>query len=126
MADYFDIDDVQPPQGARPVGGGFEPIFPEGTGFDGDGRPVGAVGKLRIRISFEILTEAAWNWWVSQLSGASYVAFSSVSWWNPYKSGGAGWEKWTGGGKLHRPTYQGIDGGNYLGVELMLTDVMES
>lgn len=126
MPNWFEIGGVQPPVGARPVGGGFLPTFPESTGLDGDGNPVGAIGKLRLLISFEIVTEAGWNWWVAQLGGALYTTFASVNWFNPYKSGGAGWETWTGGGILHRPTFEAIDAGNYHGVEIMLSDVMES
>ena len=124
MSLYFEIDDVQPPEGARPIGGGFQPIFPEPTGLDGNGKPVGAVGAVRLILYFEVLGEDAWNWWIAQLAGALYKTFSSVSFYNPYKTGGAGWEKWSGGGKLHRPTFEDIDSGNYVGVQVVLTDVL--
>jgi hypothetical protein len=124
MSNYFEIDSVQPPVGARPVGSGFRPMFPQSDGVDGDGRPVGAVGKLMLVIAFESLSPDAWDWWVDQLSGATYASFTTISWFNPYKSGGAGWEEWTGGGILHRPTFQAIDSGNYHGVEIRITDMM--
>lgn len=122
----FEIDTVEPPAGARPKGNGFQFLLPESTGNDGQGNPVGAVGKPRIRIAFERIDETGWDWWAALTGDSLSAILSSVQFYNPFKSGGAGFETWTGGGIIHRPTYEAISTALYLGVEIMITELEKS
>ena len=122
----FEINGSEPPAGARPVGLGYKFILPESTGFNGNGEPVGALGKPRLEIRFEKLNQAGWDWWEA-LTGTSLSAtLTSVQFWNPYKSGGVDFDTWTGGAVIHRPTYESIQFGQFQGVEILITEMEES
>lgn len=119
----FQINGVDVPSYAHPKGNGYQYILPEPTGFTGEGKPVGAAGKPRCRVSFDLATTECWEYWAALTGEAVYANLSSVTVWNPWKSGGADWETFSTGAVLHRPTYEAISGGLYFGVEILITEI---
>lgn len=122
----FEINATAPPNGAKPVGRGYLFTYPEARGRNGQGSLIGAVGKPRLELSFDVLTAAGWNYYAAFTGAALSVALTSVQLWNPWKSGGAGWEVWVGGAVLHRPTYEEYSGGLFYGVSVLITDLVKA
>lgn len=122
----FEINGSQPPSGARPISNNYLFILPECKFFDGQGVPIAEVGKPSLTISFPKLRQTGWNWWAALTGEDLSVDLTSVQFWNPYKSGGAGWETWTGGAILHRPTFAGIEYGVFLDVQIRITEMVAS
>ena len=121
----FEINSVEPPNGAKPVGGGYDFQYPESKGRSGTGAPIAAVGKPRLELRFDVLDEAGWNYYMAYTGVALSVTITSIQLWNPWKTGGAGWETWVGGGIMHRPTYEGYSGGLFRGVRVIFTDLVK-
>lgn len=122
----FQINATDPPDGAKPVGNGYNFTYPESKGRSGSGAPVAAVGKPRLDLSFNVLTEAGWNYYAAFTDDDLSATLTSVQLWNPWKSGGAGWETWTGGAIIHRPTYDAYSGGLFMGVRVAITDLVKA
>lgn len=122
----FEIDGSAPPDGAKPIGNGYNLVFPESTGNRGTGEPCGAAGLPRLELSWDAMGQTGWNWWAAKTLEALSAAISSIQLWNDYKSGGAGWETWTGGGILHQAKYESIRWGNYYGVTVIITNLEKS
>lgn len=119
----MEIDSVEVPSYAQPRSNGYQFFLPETTGKSGLGKPVGAAGKAWAVITFSTATETCWNYWAGKTGEATYLDLTSVKLWNPWKSGGADWETFSGGAVLHRPTYQNIRFGNYIDVEILITEI---
>jgi hypothetical protein len=122
----FEIDASQPPSGARPVSNNYTFTLPEPRALSGQGVPIMATGRPELAISFDRLTETGWNWWAALTGEDLSASVSSIQFWNPYKSGGGGWDTWTGGAIVHRPTFDDIEHGSYLGVQIRITEMVES
>lgn len=122
----FQINATTPPAGAAPIGRGYLFTYPAARGRAGDGTQVGAVGKPRLELSWEVLTEAGWNYYAAFTGDALSTTLTSVQLWNPWKAAGAGWETWTGGARLHRPTYEAYSGGLFYGVRVVISDLVKA
>jgi hypothetical protein len=122
----FEINGSQPPNGARPISNNYFLAWPESQFNSGQGIPIAEVGRPGLTLSFPKLKATGWNWWVALTGDAPSVAISSIQFYNPFKSGGADWDTWTGGAVLHRPTYEELSHGVFEGVEIKITEMVES
>ena len=121
----FQINGGSPPEGGEPVGEGYWFHLAEAPGTDGRNRPVGAVGKPWVEIKFKVCNATVWDWYCNLVSGDDlYVALTSVQTYNPFKSGGADWETFSGSGiTMRRPTYEHQAFGQYYGVRIVIENL---
>ena len=119
----WQINATDIPAYARPKGRGYEFILPETSGFTGEGEPCGAVGRPSVRISFERCSADCWNYWRAWTGESLSATLTSIQLFNPWKSGGADFEEYTGGAIIHRPTVSGISMGAFEGVEILITEI---
>lgn len=120
----FEINGSQPPAGARPVSNNYLPTMPESRFNNGQGVPVAVIGRPELRITFGRLKKTGWDWWAALTGDAVSVALTSIQFYNPYKSGGAGWDTWTGGAVLHRPKFEELRNGVFEKVEILITEMV--
>lgn len=66
----FAVGATIPPSYARPVVPGSMLFWPQPTGFDGMGRPCGAVGKPYFIGKRRYITQAGHEWWADLFSSA--------------------------------------------------------
>lgn len=119
----FQVNGQDPPDGGVPRGPGSVLHKPQATGSSGSGIPCGAVGKWWFETTFNTINKTAAEWWLAILAGATYVSLTSFQVWNPYKSGGAGWQTFTSG-VLHDITYSGTTyGGAYQSFRILVTEL---
>lgn len=120
----FQINAGSPPSGGLPHGNGYWLRQPKATGTDGYNRPCGAVGLPWLEIRYLTVEQAVWNWYAAFTGVQSSAGITSVELWNDFKTGGAGWEVFSGSGILiHQPTYEEINYGLYYGVRVVITNL---
>ena len=117
----FEINSTSPPAGSAPTGESYSWDEPKPTGLDGEGRPCGAVGRPSVTIRFNRLSLTGWNWYLAFTGSAEYAELTSVQLWNPYKSGGAGWEVFSTNAIMHKPKTTGWKYGAFQNVEIKFT-----
>lgn len=72
----FSINGWTPPASARPSAPASQGVIrPESTAFDGEGRPVGAVGPVMAIVGRSAISAAGWGLWMD-LFGATPTALS--------------------------------------------------
>jgi hypothetical protein len=115
----FQINGSSPSGDAVPHGRGYKFILPESSGMSGEGLAVGAIGYPSVRLQFERLSAAGWAWYTAFTGSNPSVALTSLQVFDPYLST-PGWEIYDDA-VMHRPTYEDISQGSYLGVEVLFT-----
>lgn len=122
----FQINGTDPPEGGHPRGNSAPVQYPEPTGTNGQGEPVGAVGRPKLEITFGKLNRTAWDWYMAFVGSDPSVALTSLQAFNAHKSGGAGWQTYSSA-IMHRPTCTGnTTGGAMTGVKILFTELVES
>ena len=108
-----------------PLGPGGRLHLPESSGLDGQGNPVGAVGKPWFESTWEVLEKAGAEWYLG-LTGENLSAdVTGVQIYNEYKDPPA-WVTYATG-KFHRPTHEGTTwGGAYINFRIVITELVES
>lgn len=115
----FQINATSPPDGAVPVGRGYNFTLPEARGRDGEGNAAGAVGFPQVKVRFNRLNAAGWSWYANFTGDAPSVALASLQVYNPFLAT-PGWETYDDA-IMHRPTYEDMSQGSYIGVEILFT-----
>ena len=120
----FQINAQDPPQGGVPVGNSYFLRRPVAKGKDGLGRPCGAVGLPWVEFKLSKASFTVWDWYIALVGTSEYVSLTSIQTVNPYKTGGIGWEEFTGDRiVMHMPTYEKISLGWMMGVKILIEGV---
>lgn len=108
---------------AVPNATGYRFMLPEATGRNGEGALCGAVGRPAVEIRFERLSFDGWDWYAAFVGEDLSETLTSLTVYNPWKSGGAGWQTFTAA-EMHRPTFEGMTFGGYAGVVVMFSELV--
>jgi hypothetical protein len=122
----FQINSQDPPAGGHPRGTSAGVQYPEATGNNGLGEPVGAVGRPSLVLSWSHLNRTAWNWYAAFVGTAPSVELTHLRVFDAHKPGGAGWRDCTSA-VMHRPTCRGnAAGGAMTNVEIVFSELVFS
>lgn len=106
----FTINGNTAPRQARPSARISRLVVPEPTGFDGLGRPCGAVGLPRYVARRKYITAAGHTWWMAWFvanPAALSVAVTNIAVYNPYYEA---WQMFATGTML-RPKWESENSG---------------
>ena len=119
----FQINGLDPTD--VPLGPGSKLHLPESSGLDGQGNPVGAVGKPWFESTWEVLEKAGAEWYLNLVGASLSVNVTNVQIYNPHANPPA-WVTYATG-KLHRPTFQGTTwGGAFINFRIVITELVAS
>jgi len=122
----FQINGQDPPEGGHPRGNSAPVQYPQPTGSNGLGQPVGVVGRPFLELEWGRMNRAAWNWYMSFVGSAPSATLTQLRAFNAHKTGGAGWQDYSSA-IMHQPRASGnAAGGAMTGVKILFTELVES
>ena len=122
----FQINNTDPPAGGNPRGSSAGVQYPEATGNNGLGQPVGAAGRPYLALKWNRLNRTAWNWYAAFVGTATSVTLTHLQVFDAHKSGGAGWRNCSSA-IMHRPKCTGnVAGGAMTNVEIVFSELVFS
>lgn len=115
----FQINGSSPP-GGDPPGRGYNFRLPPAAGLDGEGRPVGQVGRPSVELNYAFMPTADWDWFLTFIGQAAYVALTSLVVYDPYQGM---WTTYSTNAVMHRPEYEAFDYGGVRGVKILFSEL---
>lgn len=101
----FSINGSTPPAHAKPTAPTSRwVIYPEPTGYDGNGAPAGAVGPLEAEIGRSVMSAAGWTWWMNYFNSTPTALSVAVTNVVLYDSVTESWRTFATG-TMHRPSH---------------------
>ena len=115
----FQINGSSPP-GGDPPGSAYRFRLPPAAGLDGEGRPVGQVGRPSVELNYAFMPTADWDWFVTFIGEAAYAALTSLTVYNTYTKT---WVTYSTNAVMHRPDPEAFDYGGVRNVRILFSEL---